>query len=302
MAQILPLTKPTILLTGATGFLGSHLLRRFVERGHPVVVLKRSTSKLARVEAHLATVPFVDGDRTPPEEIFTRHRIEAIVHCATHYGRRPTPPSEMIEANLILPLKLLELGAKAGVKTFVNSDTVLDKRVNDYSLSKRQFREWLEQFADRMVCANVALEHFYGPHDDATKFVSFIMQRLRMPGPQVIDLTPGEQKRDFVYIDDVVDAFERILETASSQSNGYRAYEVGTGRTVSLKHFMKLAQETAGNREATLGFGNLPYRPNEVMESRVNLAALEAIGWKPRVTLEEGLRRMVEAETKGPLP
>jgi predicted glycosyltransferase involved in capsule biosynthesis len=71
-----------------------------------------------------------------------------------------------------MPLQLLELGKKTRVNCFINTDTILDKRVSYYSLSKNQFREWLELYAKEMICLNVALEHFYGPYDDNTKFVS----------------------------------------------------------------------------------------------------------------------------------
>ena len=85
------------------------------------------------------------------------------------------------------------------VKYFLNTDTFLDRRINFYSLSKKQFLEWLKLYSKDLVCANLVLEHFYGPEDDASKFVSFVIQSL-LKNVSSLDFTPGDQKRDFIFM------------------------------------------------------------------------------------------------------
>ena len=281
-----------ILLTGATGFLGSNLLRRLVASGDHLVVLKRSFSNCSRLEGVSGRLRTYDIDRVHPRVAFEENAIDYVVHCATNYGRASVAPTDVIEANLVLPLTLLQLAADHQVIAFVNTDTVLDKRVNHYSLSKHQFLEWLPEFASRLACVNVALEHFYGPHDDPTKFVSFVVQQLLACAPRIA-LTPGTQRRDFVFIDDVVSAFTSILTFARTSGSGVYHFEVGSGQSISIADFVQTAKALSGNTVTDLDFGALPHRPREVMDSRANISQLVSLGWMPRTSLEEGLLRTI---------
>jgi nucleoside-diphosphate-sugar epimerase len=287
--------KLTVLATGGTGFLGANLVRRLAADGHDVVLAKRSSSSMARLAGLAPSLKTFDLDKNALEDLFARHRFDVVLHCATDYGRKETPASQVIDANLLLPLKLLELAAEAGTRVFVNTDTILDKRVSVYALSKHQFSDWLKTFSRQLTTINVALEHFFGPGDDATKFVSRMVVDSVAAVPRIA-LTPGQQKRDFIYIDDVVDAFAVLIERSAGMPNGYHSFEVGTGRKTSIRDFMALLVRLAGNSATRLDFGAIPYRENEVMETNVDIRALEAFGWSPRVPLEEGLRRTIAAE------
>ena len=284
-------------MTGATGFLGSHLLRALVARGRRVVCLRRESSSLARVAdvADRAEWVFLEG--ADLGALLVGAEVECVLHCATDYGRKRVDPLRTIEANLILPLKLLHAAAAGGVGCFVSTDTILDKGIDNYTLSKGQFGEWLARYSNRLTAVNVALEHFYGPGDDPSKFVTYVLREL-LGGSERIALTRGEQRRDFIYIDDVVAAFLAILDALPGLDRGLHRYEVGAGATVSIRAFVELARDLAGAHKTFLDFGALPYRPHEVMESHVALAALEALGWRAQVPLEEGLRRTIAAERR----
>lgn len=282
-------------MTGANGFLGSHLLARLVDDGHNVIAIIRQTSSLKRIESYLSRISVHTVGDTIGANLFLNNRIDSIIHCATNYGRGDVDSIEILNANLILPLQLLQTGCRAGVRCFINTDTILDKGVNDYALSKSQFREWLGNYAQKMVCVNVALEHFYGPLDDPTKFVSFVVKQF-LDEADVIDLTLGEQKRDFIYIDDIVSAFKLIISKARTSKSGYIDYEIGTGNNISIRQFVELAKRISGNTKTQLNFGSIPYRENEVMETSVNTRGIRSLGWEPRVSLEKGLAKMISIE------
>jgi len=305
-AQVPASRSRVIALTGATGYLGSHLARRLAAAGHRLVVLKRSFSDTRRIADLLASgVAVYDVDGPPLSAPFLEHRIDCVLHCATDYGRRQTARAAIIEANLLLPLQLLELAVDHDVTTFINTDTKLDKRINAYSLSKRQFREWLTTFADAITAINVPLEHFYGPGDDHTKFVSLMIDRM-LSADRSIALTAGAQLRDFIHVDDVVDAFSLIIDRCVVEGRlpsprpdgGLLTFEVGSGSPVAIRDFMLLLRRLADRPDMTLDFGALPYRSNETMRSTADTSLIAALGWTPRVELEDGLRRTLAAERR----
>ena len=285
-----------ILLTGGTGFLGSNLLARLVGK-HSVIVLKRSFSDTGRIKHLLKKVRTYDIDRVPVKEVFDANKIDLVIHCATNYGRSSVPFTEITGANLILPLHLIQESREHGVAAFINTDTILDKGVSAYSLSKSQFVDWMKQFAESLICIDMALEHFYGPFDDRSKFVAKIILDL-LNRVERIELTPGRQKRDFIYIEDIVSAFERVIDFTRSAAKSFYRFEVGTAQTIEIRDFVQMAKTLAGNTTTHLDFGALPYRGNEVMESRVDISALLALGWKPQTPLQKGLKETIQLEEK----
>jgi len=286
----------TVLLTGGTGFLGSSLLVKLLDRGYRIVVLARPHSSTTRLAGVLDRITIHRIGQCDLDDIFSKEKIDIIVHCATDYGRNQKDPTPLLEANLMLPLHLLQLGIKHKVPCFINTDTILDKRVNFYSLSKSQMKEWLRVFSGEITSINVALEHFYGPGDNDSKFVTYVIHRI-VDNDAEIDLTPGEQKRDFIYIDDVVSAFLCIIEQSETLEKGFHHFEIGSGNSIEIRKFVTLVKELAENECSHLNFGALAYRENEVMDSEVDLSAIHRLGcWWPRFSLEEGLQMTIKWE------
>lgn len=288
-----------IVLTGGTGFLGSRLVRALLARGEEVVVLKRTSSSLRHLDGVDDGFRYIDldADAAAVERLFATGGVDTVLHCATDYGLRARSLRDVIDANILLPLRLLSLAQSCGVRRFVNTDTILDKRISHYSLSKSQFAQWLELASGSLLCVNFALEHFYGPGDDETKFTTHVIRTL-LRGEPALPLTPGEQIRYFVHVDDVVEAFLAVL-AAPSTGQGYVRFEVGSPDPVSIRSFVELAKRLAGNTTTELRFGALPYREGEVMRPQIDLRPLEELGWRPRVPLEEGLRRTIVEERRG---
>ncbi len=284
-----------ILLSGATGFLGSHLLRAFLEKGWEVSIIKRSFSDVNRIRDMLSMVDYIDCDKMPMEPIFEKNApYDAVVHTATCYGRNNKSFLEVIQSNLHFPIKLLENSISFNTPIFFNTSTYFNKSMiqcpylNAYTLSKQQFEDWGKLFSteNKIGFTNLRLEHMYGPDDSMSKFTANIFDKLKKNIPK-IELTPGNQKRDFIYIDDVVSAYILMMEKINDDAM-YSEYDIGTGEATSIREFVELAKEISGSRSNLL-FGALPYRQNEIMFSRAKNEPLKKIGWIPKYSLKHGL-------------
>lgn len=282
-------------ITGATGFLGSNLIRELILNNHTVYCLRRKSSNFIRLNDIFEKLIWVDLESLNPMQFFSTNSIDGIIHCATDYGRKIVDPIQTIEANLILPLRLLHAAAANGISIFLNTDTILDKLINNYSLSKSQFAEWLNSYSDRICGINVVLEHFYGGGDDDTKFTTFVIRSL-ISKRDTLPLTTGDQKRDFIYIDDVVSALLLILDQSHLYNHGYYRFEIGTGKLTSVREFVNLAKSLTLNNNTILSYGALPYRKGEIMEAKIDNSNIMKLGWRSAVSLEEGLSRTIKFE------
>lgn len=286
-----------ILLTGVTGFLGSHLAKELLTAGYEVVALKRKSSSLHRVESIISEIDFFDIEGLDFDQLFRDcGKIDTIIHTATCYGRNNESVTEIFAANTEFPLRLLDAGKRAGVEAFLNTDTILDKYLNLYALSKNQLLQWGKFFAlhEKMRFGNIRLEHFYGPDDESTKFSAYVINSCLGNMPE-LRLTKGEQRRDFIYIDDVVSAYMVLLEKMDSFNSVFVEFDVGSGRSVSIREFVETVHRITASK-THLDFGALPYREGEVMHSEADLTELAALGWRCQYDLEVGLKKVIEQE------
>ncbi|MCU7799939.1 MAG: NAD(P)-dependent oxidoreductase [gamma proteobacterium symbiont of Lucinoma myriamae] len=291
-----------ILLTGATGFLGSHILESLIKNNYQPVIVKRSMSDTWRIDHLLTQVKIYNMDEVDLEQAFTEQKIDVVIHTATNYGRIDESISEIIECNLVFGLKLLDNCLKFNVNTFINTDTFSNtstskqKYLNIYNLSKKQFVEWLYQQSDKIQIINLKLEHMYGPKDNSGKFVSWLLSEFEAEVPE-IKLTLGEQKRDFIYIDDVVSAYILMLKNILILPE-FNEFDVGTGKLISIKSFVEKLKQVYENEineaKSYLNFGGIPYREGEMMTVSVDNQKLINLGWSPKFTLENGLKRLLK--------
>ena len=138
---------------------------------------------------------------------------------------------------------------------------------------------------------NMKLEHMYGPKDNFSKFIPFLIENM-LRNKEEIKLTRGEQERDFIYIDDVVSAYIVILKNISQFNKKFYDIEVGTGISIKIRDVSNLIKKLC-NSTTKLKFGALPYRKNEVMKSYANPVFLKKIGWSPLINIKEGLERTI---------
>jgi CDP-paratose synthetase len=285
-----------ILITGATGFLGSHLLKKFIGQNE-VIILKRSTSNCFRIVDQIKKVKFYDIDNKRIKDIFEIEKPEIVIHTACLYEKNQNT-LDLVKTNLFLSLEILEASIKYGVNLFINSDTSLPKDLNSYSLSKFQFKEWLFFSSKSINVVNFNIEFMYGKNMNKNSFLSVLIDKMMTKTNEKIDLTSGTQKRDFIFIDDVVDAFYLIIKNKSSLS-GFNEFDVSTGYSSRMNDFIKtlaLKFEEISNYKIInrLNFGAIPYRENELMEPQLDNFKLKEMGWQPIFNIEKGISKIIE--------
>jgi nucleoside-diphosphate-sugar epimerase len=289
-------SSQTVLITGATGFLGSHLTFACLRAGYNVIILKRRTSRLDRIKEILDQIQCFDIEDGVEQPFKLNKGIDAVLHTATCYGRSQETPLEVFEANTVFPLRLLQTAVLFNVDTFFNTDTILYKYLNSYALSKNHFMEWGQSFSitGHIRFLNIRLEHMYGPGDDASKFTTHVIRSCLANVPE-LKLTAGEQKRDFIFIDDVISAYLLLLEKHCVLNKNFITFELGSGKAISIRSFVESVHHISESR-TKLDFGSIPYREGEIMESKADISALEKLGWCIHYNIEEALRLTIDQE------
>jgi len=309
-------TARTVLVTGAAGFIGSHVCEALLRRGDRVrglddfdpfydPALKRRNVEEARRAGEL---PVLEGDvRDAARVREALDGCDAVVHLAARVGVRPSllDPVGYADVNVRGAAVVLEEALRAGVRTFVaaSSSSVYgvrsggafaegdpcDRQVSPYAASKRAMELHV---AARQAAAGIdlaCLRFFttYGPRQRPEMAIHSFARALEEGRPVPVH-GDGESRRDYTYVDDVVDGVVRALD----RSRGFRLYNIGGSRAVSLAALVA-ALEAALGRKAVVD--RRPDQAGDVPLTCADLSRARAeLGYEPRTTLEEGLRRFVE--------
>ena len=297
-----------ILLTGATGFLGSHVLRRLLAAGQTAVAaVIRSSSNPWRIADLTGRFERVDGDLrrlTAAESAVTAFTPDTVVHLAwagvTNAFRNDPRQIENVEATA----NLVRLAQGCGVKHWIGLGSQAEYGPQSGAIGEDAATQPTTLYGVTKLCACMLARHLcaaarlrfawvrlfsaYGPMDDPSWMIPHVTLRL-LNGARPA-LTAGTQRWDYVYVADAADAIVRVAQTPAAAG----IFNLGSGRTETIRTVVERIRDLV-NPAAELGFGEVPYRPDQVMHLEADIAKLTAAtGWTPQTPLDKGLQMTVK--------
>ncbi len=290
------------LVTGAGGFIGSHLVSRLVAGDWEVHVISRRGSRVVRGAKGLPVIKHEhDGSTRSMIRILAEARPDTVFHLASMFQAEHEAGDiePMVKSNLLFATQLLEAMTENNVHQLVNTGTSwqhFEGKDYDpvclYAAMKQAFQDILVYYVEVCSLNAVTLKLFdtYGPGDRRAKLFALLRRAARERTP--LAMSAGEQLLDMVYIDDATNAFVMAADRLSnSQARKHEEFAVSSGKPLKLKDLVDLYARIAGV-DLHIEWGGRPYRKREVMIPWREGRALP--GWHPQVGLEEGIRKMEE--------
>ncbi len=325
-----------ILVTGAAGFIGAATSMRLLERGDEVVgldnlndyysvALKRA--RLEKLESHpgFRFLRADLADEPAVARLFAAERFERVVHLGAQAGVRHSlkAPHSYIQSNIVGTLNVLEGCRHHGVAHLVyassssvyGAGTRLPYSVREaashpvslYAATKRSNELMAHSYSALFALPTTGLRFFtvYGPWG-RPDMALFLFTRALLEGRPIEVFNHGHHKRDFTYIDDIVEGVVRIVdriptplpdwdssnEDPSVSRAPYRLYNIGSNRPVELLRYIDLLEECLGRKAEKI---MLPMQPGDVPDTFADVSELVAdIGYRPSTPVEQGVRRFVD--------
>lgn len=271
-----------ILVTGGTGFLGQKIIKKLSD--HEVIALVRGEKQISGVRSIK-----LDGLKHELES-----NVDMVIHLATSYDKSSCMTAESIDSNLLLPLTIMKHILKNKNCRFINADTFFStnhiNKINNYIETKESVRYWLKQLKIQHI--NLYFHHMYGENDNALKFFSWLSRE--MESNEQINLTSGEQLRDFVYVGDAANALNYVINNFNIFKD-VENIEIGTGKKRTLKNFILKLAELKGFDKKYLDFK--PEDKDEFMDVFYKYPLIQGYGFGMDESLESGIKAWLRNES-----
>jgi len=316
----------TILVTGAAGFIGFHVVRRLLAEGRDVVgldnlnsyydpALKQSRLKLLRDDAGFVFAQIDLADRAAMAQLFAKHRFSTVIHLAAQAGVRHSigHPHAYADANLEGFVNVLEGCRHHGCRhlVYASSSSVYgantrlpfsvedktDRPISLYAATKKanELMAYSYSHLYRLPVTGLRFFTIYGPWGRPDMAI-FLFTKSIVEGTPIRLFNHGRMRRDFTHIDDVTGVVWRLLERipgdgASPDDTPARVYNVGNHHPEELLHVVALLEQELGRKAVK---DMLPMQPGDVLETFADVGDLmRDTGFRPQTSIEDGIRGFV---------
>lgn len=289
--------KKRVVVTGASGFIGSHLASTLLEKGYEVFVIGRKDSDFSTLnkidEAHIFRY---SGELITLVSFFKKIQPIGVFHLASKFiaEHRTEEVDTLINSNILFSTQLLEAMKEANVKNLINAGTSWQYYNNDaynpvclYAATKQAFEDIIEYYiqAEAFKVITLVLFDTYGENDTRPKLMN-LLKRVSTEGSS-LEMSAGEQQLSLVHISDVCKAFILAFEMLERQQiNKHKHYAIISDEIYTLKEIVQIFEQQT-NEKLNITFGKRPYRKREVM--KVWDKGEKLPNWKVEISLAKGI-------------
>ncbi len=291
-----------LLITGATGFIGSHLVKKLLDDKHNVTAVVRSNSNIENLPTKVGVYVY-DGNIISLIEFLKTERFDGMIHLAAYCPS--SHPSEdlpdLIDANILFGTEMIEACAQSGVKWFINTGSYM-QHFNDadyspsilYAATKQAFLDLTRYWSLTGKVKVVTLELFdnFGVGDRRKKI--FTLWRDAFKTGEAISMSPGKQIMDVSPVENVASAFaflaSLVEQDESGEING-QVFSLQSGERMTLMEWADLFQKITG-KSLNLKWGERTYRDREIMNPWTR--GKQIPGYVPAVSIEDAVKKYLE--------
>lgn len=275
-----------VLVTGGSGFIGSHVVDKLVDAGHRVLVLDVK-------QPHRDDVDFIEGDITSKDAVAEAVKdVEVVYHLAgfSNINWVKNNPIQTIESNILGTLYLLEESRKNGVKRFLLASSVYahSEKGHLYTTSKRASELLCRDYNTLYDLPYTILRYgtAYGPRSREADVISIFVEKA-LKDQEIVIHGSGGQKRNFIYVEDMAEGSVAALDDAGEN----KTYVFAGEETVSIKDLADMVK-AAINTNVRINVDASEEREDDYQGELEGLERTEAeLGWRPGTVLEEGIKK-----------
>lgn len=290
-----------IFITGATGFIGKHLVAKLISEGHQVTINLFGDEK-SPFDLNVSTYKLNETNISSDSKFLIAEDFDGIIHLASLYltEHKPEEAICLINTNVKFSTYILECGAQANIKWFINTGTFWQhynnadySPVNLYAASKQAFESIAQYYIDtnKIIFCTIKLSDTFGPKDTRPKIFN-LWDKIARTG-ETLDMSLGEQIIDISYIDDITNAYIILanqLDREDSKNTNGLTYAVKANERFSLRE-LALIYENARKKKLKINWGRLKYREREVMIPWEN--GITVPTWISKTKIHEGIKNII---------
>lgn len=293
----------TVLITGATGYIGGNLVERLINEDYIIHLIVRPSSNVDKLKKKYPniTLHVYDGSIDSLIHIFDGNDINTVFHlaasCLTEHKSKDI--SVLIESNILFGTQLLEAMVQSGIKNFINTGTYWQhfdgpkyNPVALYAATKEAFENIIRYYVEAHALKAITLKLYdtYGPYDSRSKIINLLYDTYK--NNSILETSPGYQLLDLVYIDDIIEAFICAEVLLNDEKKSFqKTYFVTSQQLISLREVVKTFEEII-EEKLNIQWGKRNYRDREVLEPWNNGEILP--NWKTKNNLKQGLKKLIK--------
>jgi len=286
------LKNKTILLTGATGFIGKHLLKKLYESGSQVIAIVHNSDNITLPVEKIVFDGTYQSLFTPISE----RKIDFIVHLATQFltNHKPDQVSALIDANIKFGTQLAELTRQKQIPFFINTSTYAEyyqhngyDPQNLYTATKYGFESILKYYEEitKTLFVTLELTDTYGPGDSRPKFINLVLDAITKN--EKFRMSPGGQEICYLYVDDAVNAFTHCMSLMADKVITENVhFSVYADEIYKLTDLVSLVADHM-HVDLLTEKGFYPYRDREIMTFQPTFPKLP--GWNSKISVKQGI-------------